>query len=226
MFIFDPGSDLYQNRGFLFLCGMIQENIDTIIFDFGGVLINIDYHKTINAFRELGIEDFEERYSQADQTSLFNDLEVGKISGQRFVNELLNFLPKGTSPNQVVHAWNAMLLDVPISGIDLLQELKGRYRLFLLSNTNEIHIPRALMEWQKTSDIDFYSCFDHVYLSHEMGMRKPNEEIFERVCHEQNIQAENALFIDDSGQHIEGAKNVGLNTVHLTSDLSLVSLFS
>ena len=205
---------------------MIGENIDTIIFDFGGVLINIDYHKTIDAFKELGIEDFEERYSQADQTSLFNDLEVGRISAQRFVNELLNLLPKGASPNHVVHAWNAMLLDVPKSGIDLLQSLKGRYRLFLLSNTNEIHIPRALMEWRKTSDIDFYDCFDHVYLSHEMGMRKPNEEIFERVCREQNIQPSNALFIDDSAQHIKGASNIGLNTIYLTADVSLESIFS
>lgn len=205
---------------------MIQENIDTIIFDFGGVLINIDYHKTIDAFKELGIEDFEERYSQADQTSLFNELEVGEISAQRFVNDLLRFLPQGTSPNQVVHAWNAMILDVPKSGVDLLQRLKGKYRLFLLSNTNEIHIPKALAEWEKTSDVDFYGCFEHVYLSQEMGMRKPNEEIFERVCREQNIQPENALFIDDSSQHIEGASKVGLNTIHLTPEVSLVSLFS
>ncbi|MDG1332347.1 MAG: HAD family phosphatase [Crocinitomicaceae bacterium] len=205
---------------------MIQENIDTIIFDFGGVLINIDYHKTIDAFKDLGIEDFEESYSQADQTSLFSDLEIGKISAQRFVNDLLHFLPNGTSSNKVVHAWNAMILDVPKSGIDLLQRLKGKYRLFLLSNTNEIHIPKALAEWKKTSEVNFYDCFDHVYLSHEMGMRKPNAEIFERVCQEQNIKPENALFIDDSAQHIKGATKVGLNTVHLTSDVSLVSLFS
>ena len=205
---------------------MIQENIDTIIFDFGGVLINIDYHKTIKAFRELGIEDFEERYSQADQSSLFNDLEVGKISAQRFVNDLLPFLPSGTSPNQVVRAWNAMILDVPKSAVDLLISLKGKYRLFLLSNTNEIHIPKALMEWQKVTDVDFYSCFDHVFLSHEMGLRKPNQEIFRRVCTEQNIQPENALFIDDSAQHLIGASKVGLNTFHLTSDVALSSLFS
>lgn len=205
---------------------MIKANIDTIIFDFGGVLINIDYHKTIDAFRALGIKDFEERYSQAGQTSLFNDLEVGKISAQRFVNELLNFLPQGTSPNQVVQAWNAMILDVPKSGIELLQSLKGKYRLFLLSNTNEIHIPKAIAEWKRASTVEFYDCFDHVYLSHEMGMRKPNKEIFEHVCTEQGIQPENALFIDDSSQHIQGANGVGLNTIHLTSEISLVSLFS
>ncbi len=216
----------HSSGPFLFLCVMVQENIDTIIFDFGGVLININYHLTIDAFKKLGIEDFEERYSQADQSSLFNDLEVGNISAQRFVNELLHFLPSGTSPNQVVHAWNAMLLDVPKSAVDVLTSLKGKYRLFLLSNTNEIHIPKALVEWKKTTEVDFYNCFDHVFLSHEMGLRKPNKEIFERVCLEQNIQPENALFIDDSPQHLLGAKDVGLNTFHLTSDVELASLFS
>lgn len=205
---------------------MIKENIDTIIFDFGGVLINIDYHKTIEAFKDLGIEDFEERYSQASQSSLFNDLEVGNISAQRFVNELLPLLPAGTSPNQVVRAWNAMILDVPARSVELLKSLQGKYRLFLLSNTNEIHIPKALNEWRKTTDIEFYDCFEHVYLSHEMRMRKPNEEIFQRVCEEQSIRPENAVFIDDSLQHIVGAGKVGLNTVHLTPDMSLYSLFS
>lgn len=211
---------------FLFLYAVIKENIDTIIFDFGGVLINIDYHLTIAAFKELGILDFEERYSQANQSSLFSDLEVGKISTQRFINDLLSFLPSGISPNKVVHAWNAMILDVPKPAVDLLTSLKGKYRLFVLSNTNEIHIPKALKEWNKTSNVDFYDCFEHVYLSHEMGLRKPNEEIFKRVCAEQNIQPENALFIDDSSQHLIGAGKIGLNTFHLTSDIELASVFS
>ena len=210
----------------MFLYTVIKENIDTIIFDFGGVLINIDYHRTIAAFKELGITDFEERYSQANQSSLFNDLEVGKISAQRFINGLLAFLPAGTSPNKVVHAWNAMILDVPKSAVDVLIKLQGKYRIFLLSNTNEIHIPKALNEWSKTTSVDFHDCFEHVYLSHEMGLRKPNEEIFRRVCLEQNIQAENALFIDDSAQHLIGARSAGLNTFHLTADIELASVFS
>ncbi len=205
---------------------MIQEHIDTIIFDFGGVLINIDYHRTIDAFQALGLEDFEERYSQASQSSLFNDFETGKISTQRFVNELLPFLPAGTSPNQVVKAWNAMILDVPTATVDLLQKLQGKYRLFLLSNTNEIHIPKALNEWNKMTSVNFYDCFEHVYLSHEVGMRKPNAEIFQFVCDEQSIRPENTLFIDDSAQHLVGAQKVGLNTHHLTNQASLSALFS
>ena len=215
-----------DRRDFLFICIVIKEHIDTIIFDFGGVLINIDYHRTIDAFKSLGLEDFEERYSQANQSSLFNDFETGKLSTQRFVNELLDFLPAGTSPNQVVQAWNAMILDVPTSAVDVLQSLQGKYRIFLLSNTNEIHIPKALNEWNKVTTVDFYDCFDHVYLSHEVGMRKPNEEIFQFVCREQSIVPENALFIDDSAQHLVGAQKAGLQTYHLTNQASLSELFS
>lgn len=205
---------------------MIKENIDTIIFDFGGVLINIDYLKTIEEFKKLGIPDFEERYSQAEQNSLFSDIETGKISAKEFIDELLKFLPSGISQDQVVDAWNAMILDVPLSSIEVLKSLQGKYRLFLLSNTNEIHIPIALNEWKKTSEVDFYSCFEHVYLSHEIGLRKPNKEIFKFVCDAQNIQPENALFIDDSLQHINGAKGIGLNVFHLTPEIELSSVFS
>lgn len=215
-----------ESRGFLFLCSVINENIDTVIFDFGGVLINIDYHRTINAFKELGIDDFDRLYSQANQSSLFNDFEIGKISTQRFINDLLSYLPKGTSPNQVVHAWNAMILDVPKSAVEVLKSLQGKYRLFVLSNTNEIHIPKALAEWGKTTDLDFHACFERVYLSNEMGLRKPDEAIFRHVCKEQHIQPQNALFIDDSPQHLIGAGNIGLNTFHLTPEIKLASLFS
>lgn len=211
---------------FLFLCAVIAENIDTIIFDFGGVLINIDYHRTIDAFKELGVLDFEERYSQADQNKLFNDLEIGQISAQRFINEMLSFMPKGVSANQVVRAWNAMILDVPQESVDVLARLKGKYRIFLLSNTNEIHIPKALAEWKKTTDVDFYGCFEHVYLSHEIGLRKPNESIFRHVCQTHNLNAANVVFIDDSIQHIEGARKSGMNGVHLVNQTSLSSLFS
>ena len=211
---------------FLFLCFVIAEHIDTIIFDFGGVLINIDYQRTIAAFQELGIVDFEERYSQAEQKAPFNEFEVGKISSQCFINEMLQYVPAGISANKVVHAWNAMILDVPLAVVELLMSLQGKYRIFVLSNTNEIHLPKALAEWKKTTDIDFYSCFEQVYLSHEIGLRKPDEAIFRYVCEQQSIIPANAVFIDDSIQHIEGARKVGLNTVHLLDQISLSSFFS
>ncbi len=206
---------------------MIDSNIKAVIFDFGGVIININYNDTIEAFRALGISDFETMYSQAQQSNLFNEIETGKISAQRFINGLLDYLPEGTSPNKVVAAWNAMIKDVPTSTVELLLDLKAKgYKIFLLSNTNEIHIVPAIVEWTKSSTKTIESVFDYVYLSHEMGMRKPNKAIFERVCLEQNLNASETLFIDDSIQHIEGAKEAGLKTHHLLQQTDIYSLFS
>ena len=205
---------------------MIPEQTEAIIFDFGGVIINIDYNFTIEAFKSLGVEDFESMYSQAQQSDLFDAIETGRISAQSFINGLLDYLPSGTSPNSVVTAWNAMILDVPSERIELLQKLRQHYQVYLLSNTNEIHIEKALGEWTKANSFGIESCFDSIYLSHEMGMRKPNKEIFERVCNEQNLYPSKTLFIDDSIQHIEGAKNAGLQSIFLTDGMEIQSIFS
>lgn len=199
---------------------------DAVIFDFGGVIINIDYKATISAFKSLGIDDFDSIYSQAAQTDLFDNIETGKISSQHFINGLLNILPKGITPNQVVHAWNTMILDVPTHRIEFLQELRKENRIYLLSNTNSIHIDDALRKWNKISDRTIYEVFNHVYLSHEMNMRKPNSEIFKRVCEEQNLEPSRTLFIDDSIQHIEGAKSIGLQTYHLQPGEEIQSILS
>jgi glucose-1-phosphatase len=211
---------------FLFFCGMIDQQIDTLIFDFGGVLINIDYQRTIDAFKDFGMLDFEERYSQAAQSTLFNDFETGKISTQRFINELLQNLPAGISANRVVQAWNAMILDVPTASVDLLKSLQGSYRLFLLSNTNEIHLPKAMNEWSKVSQESFDAQFERAYYSHQIGMRKPNRDIFDFVCTKNAIDPKTALFLDDSIQHVLGARAAGLHAIHLTSDKPLSSVFS
>lgn len=206
---------------------MINSTVKAIIFDFGGVIININYQDTIEAFKALGIEDFETMYTQAQQSDLFNDIETGKISAQRFINGVLDYLPSGTSPNAVVSAWNSMIKDVPSKTLDLLLQLKAKgYKLYLLSNTNEIHIDAALRAWDKTNHERPEHIFDKVYLSHEMGMRKPNREIFEFVCEAENLIPSETLFIDDSIQHIEGATSIGLQTHHLLNQEEIYSLFS
>lgn len=205
---------------------MIDDRTEAIIFDFGGVIINIDYNATIKAFEALGIDNFDELFSKATQSNLFDDIETGKISPQHFINRLLTLLPEGTSPNRVVHAWNAMLMDIPKDRIELLLRLKERYKIFLLSNTNLIHIDSALRTWNATTDRTIDSIFDHVYFSHEMGLRKPHVEIFETVCREQGLNPDTTLFIDDSIQHIEGAQKAGLNTFHLSEGLVIQDVFS
>lgn len=205
---------------------MIDNSIETIIFDFGGVLINVDYQKTIDAFIELGVTDFESMYSQAEQESLFNRIETGDISAPHFINSLLNKLPQGTSPNKVVSAWNAMVLDVPSEVISFLEAVKQKYKVYLLSNTNELHIVKALRELKKHTDQPLESFFNKIFLSHDIGLRKPNAEIFEFVINDQKINPKTTLFIDDSIQHIEGAKKTGLQTYHLKNQEEIYALFS
>ncbi|OFZ06711.1 MAG: hypothetical protein A3D92_21240 [Bacteroidetes bacterium RIFCSPHIGHO2_02_FULL_44_7] len=206
---------------------MLDSSIRAVIFDFGGVLINIDYAATIQAFRDLGVDDTDILYSQAQQSSLFDAIETGQISPQHFINRLLELMPAGTSPNQVVAAWNAMILDVPKSSITLLEQLREEGRsIYLLSNTNALHIDLAYRRWKKVSEHRPEALFNHVYLSHEMGMRKPDPAIFTRVCLEQQLDPGSTLFIDDSPQHVEGAQKAGLKTIHLLPHMSLQAIFS
>lgn len=206
---------------------MELNEVDAIIFDFGGVLINIDYEATINAFRSLGLDSFDEMYSKASQSNLFDDFEIGKISQQRFINGILNYLPSGITPNQVVHAWNAMILDVPASVISLLNDLKSDgKKIYLLSNTNEIHIPVAYKRWKEVSPLSPDEIFDKVYLSHEINQRKPHVSTFRWVLHDSGLDPERTLFVDDSIQHIEGAKLAGLRVLHIQVQEDLYTLFS
>ncbi len=199
---------------------------EAIIFDLGGVLINLDYHKTTAAFEALGVIDFSELYSQAAQTDLFSDFETGKISAQRFINELLVYLPQGTSPNKVVEAWNQMILNVPTERIRLLDRLKNDYPVFLLSNTNELHVPVVRREWSKVTDLPMEHYFNKIYFSHVMGMRKPHTETFHEICKREGLNPSSTLFIDDTQQHIEGAKAIGLQVLHLVDQDLLEPFFS
>ena len=205
------------------LCDM---SYSSIIFDLGGVLIRLNYQRTIDAFCALGIEHFDELYNQANQNELFDQFETGKISPQRFINELLPYLPHGTSPNQVVQAWNAMILDVPASTLDILRAAKSSYHTVLLSNTNALHVPIVRQEWRKVSPQPMEDFFHHMYFSHELGLRKPHPETFLTVCEREGIEPNDTLFIDDSIQHIQGAQKAGLQTFHLQSIDTLHQLFS
>ncbi len=201
-------------------------SFDAIIFDLGGVILNINYNLTAKAFQDLGLKDFDAIYSQATQSGLFDKLETGVISAPYFVNELLPFLPKGTSANQIVAAWNAMIIDFPKENLELIQKLKTEKPTFLLSNTNEIHIQQFNRKLKNVSEeSSLHNFFQEVYFSNEIKMRKPNAEIFEFVCQKNNLIPEKTLFIDDSIQHIEGAQRIGLNVYHLTNGEKITDLF-
>lgn len=195
---------------------MNLSSFETIIFDLGGVVINLDYYKTTRAFEALGLKNFGEMYSQAAQTGLFDDFEKGKSSVPYFLNKLIDFLPAGTTANQVVEAWNAMILDFPIENLQLIERLNLSHKTFLLSNTNEIHIQKVHQHLQLVSPHKtLHPYFEKVYFSSDIGMRKPDAEIFEFVLNENKLDPAKTLFIDDTEQHILGAQKVGIQTYHL-----------
>ena len=192
---------------------MINNSKEAIIFDLGGVLLNLDYDLTEKAFISLGMTNFGESYSQLQQVQLFDRYETGEISSFHFVNRLLDLLPEGTTANQVVHAWDAMILDFPLKRLQSLEALSKKYRLFLLSNTNDLHIDavrRALDKAAGHRELERY--FEKTYFSSAVGMRKPDSKIFEFICKENNLDPSRTLFIDDSPQHLETAKKLGLQT--------------
>ena len=206
---------------------MDLNKIDAIIFDFGGVLINIDYHNTVDAFRSLGIPNFDKKFAQAQQTEIFDLYETGQITSESFLQGLQEFLPAIVDQQKLVDAWNAMILDVPNEVPAFLKNLKeADKKLFLLSNTNELHINYALKKWKSTTEIEMDQLLNHIYLSHEIALRKPDQAIFEYVLSDQSLKPDKTLFIDDSIQHIESAQSTGIRTHHLTKQSDIYDLFS
>lgn len=198
------------------------EGVKHILFDLGGVLLNIDYKLTEKAFIDLGITDFPERYSQLSQTPVFDDFETGKIDKDSFIAQMQGMAGVPLSAQQITDAWNAMLLDYPLRRLQILQQLRLYYDLLLLSNTNEIHEAAFNDILYKAHGMPTVGVFfDKVYLSHRIGMRKPNPEVFRHILDENGLNAADTLFIDDSPQHIEGAKSVGIRTIYMEKGMTI-----
>ena len=201
------------------------KGIKSVIFDLGGVIYAVDYHKTINGFKALGIDRFEEVYAKAGQSDLFNDFEEGKISRAIFVERIKNLSRKNMTSSQIVNAWNGMLLGFMPDALTCIKRLRSNYRLFLLSNTNELHIQEIKNRVGTAYFSDFCALFEKVYLSHELGLRKPHPEVFKHILNQQGLKANETFFIDDSIQHVEGAIKAGLQAHHLTDEQTIDQLF-
>ena len=186
-----------------------MENIKNIILDLGGVLINLDYDKLNKSLSSLGLSN---AFSKAKQIELFDKLEEGKISDENFLREF-NELAKANHNHQtIINAWNSILLDFPQERLHLLRLLAEKYRMFLFSNTNSIHINEVYNILKRDCGVnDLNQYFERIYLSNELGLRKPKSEGFKFILEDNQLKANETLFIDDSPQHVEGAKKVGLN---------------
>ena len=203
------------------------DNTEAIIFDLGGVILNLDYNRTINEFKRLGGSQFDHLYSKANQDQIFDAFEVGSINASYFIKYMAKLLPSEIKDQEIIDAWNAMLLDLPVQRLELLKNLSKRYKLYLFSNTNEIHF-NAFSKYfneQYGENQLLENYFIQTYYSHKVKCRKPNSEAFNLVINDNNLSAEKVLFIDDSIQHIEGAQLLGINTFHL-QDTDIVTLFN
>lgn len=190
--------------------------IRNIIFDLGGVIINLDPPATIRAFEALGAAGFSDIYTQLQQNPVFDQYDKGLVSNAGFRKELKDLTGLSLSDADFDTAWNAMLLDFPKHRLDLLKVVKPRYRTFLLSNTNFIHVEAFEADLLNNHGCpDLSSFFEKAYYSCNMGMRKPDREIFDFVLKENNLEPAETLFIDDSPQHVEGARLAGIQAVQL-----------
>ena len=190
-----------------------MKGIRNVLFDLGAVLINIDFEKVALAFKALGVKDFEKRYSHLQADSLFEKLETGKISNEMFYENIAYQSGLPLKASEIRDAWNAILLDFRTESMAYLQQLSKRYRLFLLSNTNAIHlesIHKILYNQLGVEKLDQY--FEKAYYSHLVGMRKPGKAVFDYVLADAGISAEETFFIDDASPNIETAAAMGFKT--------------
>ncbi|MCM4169768.1 D-ribitol-5-phosphate phosphatase [Arenibacter antarcticus] len=185
--------------------------IKNIIFDFGDIFINLDKQVVFKAFINQGILEFPPSY-----LALNDDFEVGKISPDEFISKLQSDF-NHLSSTEISTIWNSMLLDFPEYRLKFIEDLASqkKYRLFLLSNTNALHIPHVEQIIGMDRYVRFKNCFEQFYLSHEIRLRKPNKEIYQFVLDNNHLIPEETLFIDDTLENTEAASKLGIKTWNL-----------
>jgi FMN phosphatase YigB (HAD superfamily) len=205
-----------------------MQNIKNVIFDYGNVIFTIDFKRTQAAFTALGITNVESFYAHKGHHPIFDQFEKGEITAAQFRDGIREISEHpDLTDEQIDHTWNSLLIGVPKGNHELLLEVKQKYRTFLLSNINEIHLDYIQSYLKKEFNLDSNEqFFEKIYYSHLVGKRKPNQDIFEQVLTENNLNPEETLFIDDSPQHLETAKNLGLQTYLMTYPDTIQKLFN
>lgn len=205
---------------------MNLKGIKNIIFDLGAVIINIDPELSRKRLNNISGGNFENDMQELVNESFFEQYEKGQISTNDFVDQLAQVLMHNADEEEIKKIWNMTLLDIPKVRIDLLKKAKKEYNTFLLSNTNDIHIEAIYKMMEKEFNLPSLDpLFDKVYLSYEIGLRKPEPEIFQKVLNDNNLKAEETLFIDDREEHTIAAEKLGIKVHHLTADEKLENLF-
>ncbi len=202
--------------------------IKNLIFDLGGVILDLSVETTQQAFAKLSGLSMKEVEEIFHRSPGFNDYEKGGMDDPSFRNFLREIYSLNAPDEQIDKCWNAMLLGIPLEKLQLLKRLQHEYRVLLLSNTNDIHLHYInnviLRELTGETSLDIY--FHKAYYSHRLLMRKPDAEIFEFVLKENNLEASETLFLDDNAMNIAGAGSVGIKTIHVTSPDLILPYFN
>jgi glucose-1-phosphatase len=198
--------------------------VKNIIFDLGGVLLNIDFKKTAEAFTKLGVKNFDSYYTQFHVNPLFKQLETGHIINESFYDELRKTASIQSGNATIDAAWNAMLLNFPAERIEKLKTLSTQYAIFLFSNTNAIHHAFFINAFYNEYGFNFDSLFKKAYYSHLIGYRKPAIEAFTFVVNDAGINAAETLFIDDTLPNADAAQQAGLQAAYLPPGKNVIQL--
>ncbi|TLV03800.1 HAD family hydrolase [Dyadobacter luticola] len=203
---------------------MKNPQIKNIIFDLGDVILNIDVPVASKSFAELSGREQSEILTIFKENDLFRQFETGTLDEagfRNFIRHILDF--SDLSDEAIDTAWNSLLLDLPPERVELLKKLKETYRIFLLSNTSSIHITQVNKILEASTGIEkLEDLFEIVFLSYEMGLMKPDTRIYEKVLEQAGIKAEETLFLDDNFDNIQGANQVGINTIHVQKPTTIL----
>jgi len=218
--ILSPPCDIKPNPSYFY--GM--QTIDSIIFDLGGVILTLDMPRAEQKFTSLGVKDYNALFRNGNVSAFFREYEVGTINNEAFLESLRKLANLPLQDVELIEAWNAMLGIFPPERIELLKQLRNRYRLFLFSNTNALHLDAFRKMHTDTFNTHFDDYFEKAYYSHTLGMRKPDKTSYEHIIQEQKLDPSRTVFIDDSLPNIEGAVSAGLHGLHVKPGTTILDL--
>ena len=199
--------------------------IKHIIFDLGGVFLNINFQQTSQAFAKLGVTDFNNMFTQHYSNPLFELLETGKITEHEFYDAFRDATKVDLTNQEIKDAWNALLLDFPPERILWLEQMAKKYNLYLFSNTNQIHYDCFMQQFEQVfNGKNFNDYFIKAYYSQDLGLRKPYPNAFEAILNEQSLNPAETLFIDDTIKNVEAAAGLGMQNIHLAPPLTVLDL--
>ncbi len=199
-------------------------NFRNILFDLGGVIVDINVQATFRAFYELGFPADLMQYPHAMSTDLFFRYETGKLDTDQFRDAIRKSTGVEMSNRAFDEAWNAMLVGIPKERTVLLKRLSEQYALYMLSNTSSLHVEVFEKMYRKVAGVSMHEVFTKIYYSHEIGWHKPDREAWEFVVKDAGIRPGETLFLDDNIHNIKVAQELGFQAIHIHERTSLMHL--